>query len=170
VGRSARPALRFQTTAKASADAHALTQVGLARFDLVIDGVAFILAMVLLTTGNVLLGVAVIVVAGLSLVGSRFHPLQRALIAIRFRSILGQVTEVTIDEAGLRFENLLGSSFVPWSSITAVRSNSDTVAFVCDRVVLGYIPSIAFESPDAQAKVVVLAHPELRPPLDPIGA
>jgi hypothetical protein len=150
-------ALRFQTTAKASADAHALAHVGLARFDLIVDGVALVLALVLLATGNVLLGVAVIVIAGLSLAGSRFQPLQRAMISIRSRSILGRTTEVTIEDEGLRFANPLASSFVPWSSINAIRSNSETVAFFRDRVLLGYIPSIAFESPAAQAKVVAFA-------------
>ena len=150
-------ALRFQTTAEASANAHALTQVGLARFDLIVDGVALVLALVLLATGYIVLGVAVIVVAGLSLAGSRFHPLQRALISMRFRSILGQTTEVTIEDEGLRFVNPVGSSFVPWSSINAVRSNSQTVAFFRDRILLGYIPSIAFQSPAAQSKVVAFA-------------
>ena len=148
--------MSFQTTAKASADAHALGQVGLARFDLIIDTVALVLAIVLLVTGNTVLGAVVAVIAGLSLVGSRFHPLQRAIIAMRFRSILGRTTEVTIEEEGLRFENPLGSSFVPWSSITAVRSNSQTVAFFRDRVLLGYIPSSAFDSPTTQAKVANL--------------
>lgn len=152
-----RQALRFQTTAKASADAHALTQVGLARFDLIVDGAALVLALVLLATGNVILGEVVIVIAALSLAGSRSHPLQRALISIRFRSILGQTTEVTIEDEGLRFVNPLVSSFVPWSSIKAVRSNSQTVAFFRDRVLLGYIPSHAFESPAAQSRVVALA-------------
>lgn len=150
-------ALRFQTTANASADAHALTQVGLARFDLIVDGVALVLALVLLATGNVLLGVVVIVIAGLSLAGTRFHPLQRALISIRFRSVLGQTTDVTIEDEGLRFVNSLASSFVPWSSINAVRSNSQTVAFFRDGMLLGYIPAIAFESPAAQSKVVAFA-------------
>jgi hypothetical protein len=156
--------LRFQTTAKASADARALTHVGLARFDLIIDGVAVVLALVLLATGNVLLGVAVIVIAGLSLAGSRSHPLQRALIAIRFRSMLGQTTEVTIEDGGLRFVNPWTSSFVPWSSINAIRFNSRTVAFFRDRVLLGYIPSIAFESPAAQSRVVAFAQSRIAGP------
>ena len=151
-----RPVLTFQTTVKASADAHALGQVGLARFDLIVDGVALVLAVVLQVTGNTVLGAFVAVVAALSLLGSRFHPLQRAVIAMRFRSILGRTTEVTIEDGGLRFENPLGSSFVPWSSITAVRSNSQTVAFFRDRILLGYIPSSAFESPASQAKVANL--------------
>jgi hypothetical protein len=150
-------ALRFQTTAKASADAHALANVGLARVDLIVDGVAVVLALVLLATGNVLLGVAVIVIAGLSLAGRRFHPLQRALISIRFGSLLGQMTEVTIEDEGVRFVNPLASSFVPWPSINVVRSNTQTVAFFRDRVLLGYIPSIAFESSAEQSKVVAFA-------------
>ena len=154
---SDRQAFRFTTTAKASADAHALTHVRLVRFDLIVDVAAFILGVVLLASDNVLLGVAVIVIAGLSLAGSRFHPLQRALIAIRFRSLLGQATQVTIDDEGLRFDNPLGTSFVPWSSITAVRSNKETVAFFRDRVLMGYVPSSAFESPAAQAKLVDFA-------------
>ena len=64
---------------------------------------------------------------------------------------------MTIDDEGLRFENPLASSFVPWSSVTAVRSNSQTVAFFRDRVLVGYIPSAAFASPAAQAKVAAFA-------------
>jgi Bacterial PH domain len=149
--------LRFQTTAKASADAHALGQVGLARFDLIIDAVALVTAIVLLATGNTVLGAVVAVIAGLSLLGRRSHPLQRAIIAMRFRSFLGRTTEVTIADDGLHFANPLGTSIVPWSSITAVRSNSQTVAFFRDRVLLGYIPSSAFDSLAAQANVVHLA-------------
>lgn len=151
-----RQMLRFQTTAKASADAHALARVGLAQLDLIIDGVALLLALILFVAGS-LWGVIIAVSAGLSLAGSRFHPLQRALIAMRFRTILGRMTEVTIDDEGLRFENSLASSFVPWSSITAVRSNSQTVAFFHDQVLLGYVPSAAFASPRAQADVVASA-------------
>jgi hypothetical protein len=155
--------LRFQTTAKASADAHALASVGLARVDLVVDGAALVLAVALFAMGNAVLGVVVAVVAGLSLVGSRFRPLQRALITLRLRSVLGRTTEVTIADEGLRFENPLGSTFVPWSSITTVRSNRHTVAFLRDRVLLGYIPSSAFDSPAAQAEVAALAQARIAP-------
>ena len=152
-----RQVLRFQTTARASADAHALAQVGLARFDLVVDSAALILAFVLLVTGNIVLGMSVAGLAGLSLIGSRFHPLQRLLISMRHRSLLGKTTEVTIEDDGLRFESSLASTFVPWTSISAVRSNSQTVAFFRDRILLGYIPSSAFDSPAAQANVTRLA-------------
>jgi hypothetical protein len=122
-----------------------------------------LLGVVLLATSYVPLGVALIVIAGLSLAGSRSHPLQRALIAFRFRSLLGQATEVTIENEGLRFENQVATSFVPWSSITAVRSNKETVAFFRDRVLMGYLPSSAFESPAAQAKLVDFAKARIAP-------
>ena len=160
---SDRQTFRFKTTAKASADAHALTHVGLVRFDLIVDVAAFFLGTVLLATSYVFLAAAVIVIAVLSLAGSRFHPLQRALIAFRFRSLLGHATEVTIENEGLRFENPLATSFVRWSSITAVRSNKETVAFFRDRFLMGYIPSSAFESPAAQAKLVDLAKSRITP-------
>ena len=158
-----RQTLRFTTTAKASADAHALTHVNLVRFDLIVDSAAFFLGVVFLATGNVLPGVAFIVIAGLFIAGSRFHPLQRVLIAFRFGSLLGQATEVTIEDDGLRFENALATSFVPWSSITAVRSSKETVAFFRDRVLMGYIPSSAFASPAAQAKLVQFATSRITP-------
>jgi hypothetical protein len=144
------------TTARASADAHALARVGLAQFDLVVDAVALVLAVILLIGGN-LLGILVAAVAGLSIVGSRYHPFQRALIAVRFRNVLGRATEVTINDEGLRFENDLASSMVPWSSITSVRSNSQTVAFFRDRLLMGYVPASAFASPAVQADVVAFA-------------
>ena len=51
----------------------------------------------------------------------------------------------------------MGSSFIPWSSITVVRSTDRTVAFFRDRVLMGYIPSSAFASRDAQEGLVAFA-------------
>ena len=81
----------------------------------------------LLAAGN-LLGLVVAAIALVSLAGSRSHPLQRTLIALRFRDYLGRATTVTIDVDGVRFENDLASSLVPWSSVDRVRWNSRTVA------------------------------------------
>jgi hypothetical protein len=160
---SDRQTFRFVTTAKASADAHALAHVGLVRYDLIVDVAAFCLGVVLLATSYDFLGAAVIVIAVLSLAAGRFHPLQRVLIGLRFRSLLGQATEVTIEDDGLRFENPLATSFVRWSSMTAVRSNKETVAFFRGRILMGYIPSSAFESPVAQAKLVDFAKASIAP-------
>lgn len=151
------PVLRFTTTAKASADARALAQSGLARLDLVVDSAALLFAVFLALNDAVPLAAVVAVIAVLSLVGGRFHPLQRALLAVRFRSILGRATEVRIDDEGLRYSNPLATSFVPWSSITTVKSNSHTVAFLRGRLLITYLPSIAFESAAAKADAVAFA-------------
>jgi hypothetical protein len=153
----ARHAVHFTTSAKASADAHAVAGPGLARFDLIVDSLALVLAVVMVATGFALLGAIVAVIAVLSLLGSRYHPIQRALLAIRFKALLGQATTVSAADDGLRFENELGSSFIPWSSITVVRSTDRTVAFFRDRVLMGYIPSSAFASRDAQEELVAFA-------------
>ena len=54
--RAHRPSLHFTTTAQASADAHALARPGLARFDLIVDAAALVLAVVLLALGYPWLG------------------------------------------------------------------------------------------------------------------
>jgi hypothetical protein len=149
--------LHFTTTAQASADAHALARPGLSRFDLIVDGIGLLLAAVLLVAGNVLLGVLVAVVAVVSLLGRWSHPLQRALIAMRFRSILGRATTVTFDDDGVRSENELGTSLLPWSSIDTVHSTRRTVAFFRGPVLLAYVPSSAFATPEAQGAVAAFA-------------
>ena len=103
------------------------------------------------------MGTVVFATAALSLVTARIHPIQRALIAIRHRSLLGQTTDVTMDDEGFRLQNALGSSYVPWSTVTDVRTNDQTVAFFRDRALVGYVPAIAFASPDEQARVVDFA-------------
>jgi hypothetical protein len=154
---------RFETSAKASADARALEGPGLARFDLILDAVALVAAVVLVATGNVLLGLLVAGIALLSLVGARFHPLQRVILERRYGSLLGQVTEVTIDGEGVRFENPLGSSFVPWETVTAVRTSRDTVAFFRGNALLGSLPASSFDSPAEQAEVVAFAEGRIAP-------
>ena len=103
-----------------------------------------------------------IVLAVLSLAGTRSHFMQRAVIALRYRSLLGRTTTVTIDTEGVRLENPLASSFVPWSTITQVRSNDQTVVFLHDSVMVGYVPSLAFGSSAAQMKLVTYARARIR--------
>jgi len=159
-----RRVFRFETTAAASADANALTYDGLRRFDLVIDAIALGLALVLVLGGYPLPGVVVAVVAVLSLLGSRFHPLHRALTRIRFGGLLGQTTEVVVDDKGVRFENPLGSSFIPWATVTTVKSNARTVALFRGRALVGYIPAVAFASAAEQASIVAFARERMGTP------
>ncbi len=154
--------LHFTTTAGASADAHALARPGLARFDLVVDVIALVLAIVLLA-GGYLAGWLVAGIAILSLVGSRFHPFQRAMIWVRFRALLGRLTTVTIDEEGIRTENELGTSFVPWTTVDTVHSTRRTVAFFRGAALLAYVPSSAFASMAAQADLAAFAVSKIPP-------
>ena len=149
--------LHFTTTAQASADAHALARPGLARFDLIVDAAALVLAAVLVAVGYPWVGIVVAVVAVVSLLGRRSHPLQRAMIAFRFRSILGRASTVTIDDDGIHSENELGTSVVLWSSVDTVHSTRRTVAFFRGPVLLAYVPSSAFASPEAQGAVAAFA-------------
>jgi hypothetical protein len=87
-------------------------------------------------------------------ISRRLQPIQRWLIARDGRSLLGKRTEVTVGTDGFQFSNEVATSYVPWSSLTAVRSNTRTVLFLIDRVIAGYIPASAFSSPDEQAEVV----------------
>jgi hypothetical protein len=61
----------------------------------------------------------------------------------------------------LGFANELGSSFVPWSSITIMRSDHQTTAFMRGRALLGYIPATAFPSAQARAEFLDYARGRL---------
>jgi len=148
-----------------SADARALAHSGLARLDLVVDSAALLVALVLFAINDVVpLAALLAVIAVLSLIAGRFHLLERALLAVRFRSILGRTTEVRIEDDGLHYANPLATSFVPWSSITNVKSNSQTVVFLRGRLLMTYLPSIAFESAVAQAEAVAFARERIATP------
>ncbi len=89
------------------------------------------------TLGFPILGVIVLVMAVLSPLGSVFHRSQRAIISVRFKPLLGKETRVRVDVEGAHFDGEFGTTFVPWSSVTIVRSNSRTVALFRDNVLLG---------------------------------
>jgi hypothetical protein len=154
----------FVTTADASADAHALARPRLNAFDRYADTVALVWGLLTIVVGvawnNVAicgLGVVVLIVAVLATIERRSHALQRWVISRRFGSMLGKSTEVTIDDRGFRLSNSLGTTFVPWTSITSVRSTPRTVAFFRGAILFGYVPASAFASPGAQASVVAFA-------------
>jgi hypothetical protein len=145
---------QFVTTVQASLDARALYHDGpLNRVDLIVDALALLIGLGLAASGY-LFGLVIVLVAALFLVSRRLQPLQRLLIARNGRSLLGKRTDVTIGADGFRFSNEVATTFVPWSSLTAVRSNARTVLFVRDRFIAGYVPASAFSSPGEQADVV----------------
>lgn len=72
-------------------------------------------------------------------------------------SLMGRRVTVVADEAGLHYASELATSNVPWSTLTAVRSNEDTVVFLRERALFGYVPASAFESSDEQLEFVRFA-------------
>src|SRR5262245_42186641 len=84
----------FVTTAKAAVDARALSYPRLVTFDIVLDGAALVVAVVLIAAGQPLLGLAIGAIAGLSLAGARWHPFQRWLLHLRSGALLGQTLTV----------------------------------------------------------------------------
>jgi hypothetical protein len=155
-GKTVTSTYRFVTTAKASADAHAMVNPGWRRLDLMVDIFALSAGLIVAAAGAPT-GLLLAAAAVLALVAGHLHPVQRWLISIRFRSLLGRTTTVTVDDQGVRFDGELASSFIPWSSVKTVRSNSQSVAFLRDRILLGYIPASAFSSATAQADLVAFA-------------
>jgi YcxB-like protein len=145
---------QFVTNVQASLDARALSyDARLNRLDPILGGLALLIGLVLAASGY-LFGLLIAIGAGLFFVSRRLQPIQRWLIARNGRSLLGKRTEVTVGADGFRFSNEVASTYIPWSSVTAVRSNTRTVLVLIDRVIAGYIPASAFSSPGQQANLV----------------
>jgi hypothetical protein len=145
--------LSFVTTVQASLDARALLSPRLNRFDILAD-VAAIVGGLILAFGGWPIGLVLSALAVVFLVGTRFQPVLRWRLAHDGRSMLGKPVEVRVGEGGLRYSGELGASEFPWSSITRVSSSLQTVAFIRDRILVGYIPASAFTSLDDQAELV----------------
>jgi hypothetical protein len=147
----------FVTSAKAAVDARALEHPRLVTFDIVLDGAALAVAVVLLAAGQPLLGLAIGAIAGLSLAGARWHPLQRWLIRVRSGALLGQTLTVTLEDGGVRYASALGESFVQWEGLTEVRFDASSVAFFRESFLTGYLPTEAFPSIEERDRVVAVA-------------
>ena len=145
--------LGFITTAQASLDARALLNARLNRLYLIGDGLAVVCGLGLALAGFSF-GPLIAVLALALLTASQYQPLQRWIIGRSARSLLGRPIEVIVDGDGLRLSGELGATSIPWSSLTAVRSNARTVIFVRDRVLAGYVPASSFASPADQADLV----------------
>jgi hypothetical protein len=150
-----RTSFEFTTSVDAAVDARRLLGRGGNRIDLVIDVAAIVAGLVLVALGQLLLGAVLVVLASAFLVLSA--PLQRAAMSRQARSMLGRRTRVTIDDTAVRMSGDLGSVEIPWSSVTDVRASDRTVILVRDRLLVGYVPSSAFDSPAEQAAFVRFA-------------
>jgi hypothetical protein len=153
--------LTFVTSVEASADAHALARPRVNPLDRnahILGSLYGLLNIVLGVAWNsgalCAIGVTLLGLAGFSVIERNSHPVLRWMIKQRFASLLGKRTRVTVEERGVTLENEIARSSFPWSSVTVARSNPKTVAFFRDGLLLGYIPSSAFPSPEARRDVL----------------
>ena len=138
--------LMFVSTAQMSLDARAVFgNPRLNTFHFIGD-LALIVGGIGLAIAGYTVGSLLAIIGVLFLLFSQVEPIQRWLVTRRYGSLLGRHVTVEIDEIGLRFTNDLLASQIPWSTLTAVRANEQTVVFLRERAVLGYIPAIAFSS------------------------
>jgi predicted lipid-binding transport protein (Tim44 family) len=157
-------AFRYVTTAKAAVDAASLARPRLSALDRWVDVAGLVSGLLFAAIGGALgspaIGAigAVLIFAGLfALLTARTRPVQRWFVAKRFGSLLGHTVDASLDEAGIHLNSVVSTSFLPWSSFSAVRANAETVAFFRGSVPIAYIPASAFSSPAEQANVVTFA-------------
>ncbi len=106
---------------------------------------------------NLFGGLFILFFSALMLVTQRVDVLDRLLGRRRARTVLDQPIELEISDDGLLWQGPQGTSHVPWSSMTEVRSNERTVVFVRDRLLLAYAPAASFASAAEQAEVIAFS-------------
>jgi hypothetical protein len=144
----------FTTSVEAAVQARELLAPVGSRLDLIFDLAAILLGVAVVAMGS-LVGFVLIAIAAGALVSRR--PIHRWAFGRQYRSMLGKRARVTVGDDALLFASEVGSSEVPWSAITAVRSNDRTVIFLRDRLLAGYIPAASFASKAEQADLVHFA-------------
>ncbi len=102
-------------------------------------------------------GFFVLLFSGLMLLMARFYVWDRLFGRRRVRSLLDHPIELDIDSDGVVWHGPTGTSHIPWSSLTDVRTNERTVIFVRDRVLVAYAPTSAFASAAELANVVAFS-------------
>jgi YcxB-like protein len=111
----------------------------------------------LLSLVNLLLGLFVLIFSALVLLTTRLDVLDRLFGRRRARSVLDQPIELNFDDDGIVWHGPQGTSHVPWSSLTEVRSNERTVIFVRDRLLVAYAPASAFANDAERADVIAFS-------------
>jgi len=62
--------------------------------------------------------------------------------------------ELALTDEGIAWTGPISSGQMPWASVTEVRTNSRTVLFIGDRLLLAYAPAAAFATPGELADAV----------------
>jgi Bacterial PH domain len=103
---------------------------------------------------NLFVGLFILIFSALMLITTRLAMLDRLVGRRRARSVLGEPIQLQIGDDGIDWQGPQGTSHVPWSSLTEVRSNERTVIFIRDRLLLAYAPVTSFATAAEEAEVV----------------
>jgi len=149
--------LEFVSTAQMLLDARSVFGYPRLNAILFVADLALIVGGIGLALGGYTVGSLIAIIGVLVLLFSQVDPIQRWLVVRKYGSLLGRRVTAEIDETGVRFRCELLASEVPWSTLTAIRTNEQTVVFLRDRSNLGYIPASAFSSDEERLEYVRFA-------------
>ena len=127
---------------------------------MVVLGVALIFIGLILSSpragGGSAFGVALLLIAlgAFAVVEGRWMVFGRWGTAWRGRAVIGRSAEYELAEDGIRYADLLGSGFQPWSAMTEIRWNDTVVVGVNDRLLVWYAPRAALGTPELQAEII----------------
>lgn len=148
--------IRFQQSFESALEAGRFFQARVYRMVYIGFGTGLVAGGVLILF-NPTAGILIMVFSGLMLITTRLELLDRFIGRRRFRSVLDQPIQMSLGEEGIHLEGPLATSYMPWPSLTEVRSNDRTVLFIRDQILLAYAPAAAFASADERAEVIAFA-------------
>ena len=161
--------VRFTITPTAAIDAARLFSARfLSRYVAVLI-VVLVVGLAIAAFGNPRVGVSLSLVSLFLLATARLPPLERWMIGLQMRSLIGGESELVIGEDGLQYRNPMASGDIGWSALTEIRENEKTVVFMRDRLLASYTPSSAFASPAQRAEAVAFARTKIAAAKSSIG-
>jgi hypothetical protein len=128
---------------------------------LVVLAVVLALGLTIVVLGNPDIGLWLTLVAVFLFATARLPPLERWMIRLQMRSLIGGDSELVIGEDALRYRNPIGDGTIEWSALTEVRENDRTVVFMRDRLLASYAPASAFASPAERQAAVAFARSKI---------
>lgn len=123
-------------------------------YTLLIAGLLVGGSLMLFLPGTWTVGLWIALTCAALLLMAQFNVMDRLVGRRRVRSLIGGTVELTFNEDGIAWAGPQWSGSAPWTSVTEVRTNTRTVLFVADRILLCFAPADAFASADEQADVV----------------
>ena len=149
--------IEYTITPDSMLDASRLYRATFLRIVTGIVAVLAIVGVVLIVTGQPVIGVWLVIFGGLGLVSVRFPFLDRWILRRNLRGLIGEKMTYEVDEVGIHYVAPTSTGLMPWSSFTSVRADDKSIAFARDRVVPAYVPTSAFASLQERAAFLAFA-------------